>query len=287
MKEIFNYSKKTVYFLVIISLFICCSSNKSNQGIADIPGPATEDTSWVIPLPQAFAHNDYAHKNPLFDALANGFTTIEADIHLIEGELYVTHDPPASLEDVSTLKDLYLNPLREVIRENGGFVYPGYESPVYLMIDFKTEAESTYSVLRKQLMEFSDMLSSPLEIFISGNRPIQTIKKDTDRLAGVDGRPADLEKNYSADLMPVISDNISNIVEWNGIDPITEEEFEKLKSLSNEVHQQGKKFRLWAAPENDYTWEVLLAAGIDFVCTDDLEKARIFLIEHEKNISNN
>ena len=33
-----------------------------------------------VPLPNAFAHNDYSHKRPLHDALANGYTNIEADV---------------------------------------------------------------------------------------------------------------------------------------------------------------------------------------------------------------
>ena len=177
MKEIYHYSKQTVYSLLIISLLAGCSSNKKDRGTTEITASSPANTTQVIPLPKAFAHNDYAHEKPLFDALANGFTTIEADIHLIDGELYVTHDPPASLDDVSTLKELYLDPLRQVISDNKGFVYPGYNASVYLMIDFKTEAESTYAILRKQLMEFSNILSSPsgigtdtkpVIIFISG-----------------------------------------------------------------------------------------------------------------------
>ena len=280
MKRITDFSLRTVYYLLVISLFTCCSLNKKNP----------------IPLPRAFAHNDYQHERPLFDALANGFTVIEADIHLIDGELYVTHDAPASLEDVSTLKELYLSPLQSLIINNGGFVYPAYNAPIYLMIDIKTEGESTYAVLRSQLMEYSAILSSlsdidtkpkPVRVFISGNRPVQSIKEDTIQLAGVDGRLPDLEKNYDPGFMPIVSENLSNIVEWNGIDPVPEKEFERLESHSAEVHRQGKKFRLWGAPDNEYTWKVLLDAGIDFICADDLEKARIFLLEHEHKLSDN
>src|SRR5688500_18169484 len=43
-------------------------------------------------LPNAHSHNDYEHKRPLLDALANGFTSVEADIYLVEGLLLVAHD---------------------------------------------------------------------------------------------------------------------------------------------------------------------------------------------------
>jgi len=53
-----------------------------------------DDPSTVssTPLSQAHAHNDYLHKNPLFDALDNGFTSVEVDVHLLRGNLYVAHD---------------------------------------------------------------------------------------------------------------------------------------------------------------------------------------------------
>lgn len=255
---------------------------------ADVFSYSVGEISQVVPLPGAFAHNDYEHENPLFDALANGYTAIEADIHLIDGELYVTHDPPASVENVSTLKELYLNPLLTHIKNNNGQVYPGYNLPVYLMIDIKTDGESTYDLLRRQLIEYSGILSTfsdgitipkPVRVIVSGNRPVKTLKEDTVQLAGVDGRLPDLEMNYNAGFMPIISERFSKIVGWNGIDTIPEEEFERLKSLASRVHKQGKKFRLWGAPENENTWRVLLDAGIDFICTDDLQKAKLFLLE--------
>lgn len=261
--------------------------------IADVFRYSTGVISPVVPLPGTLAHNDYEHENPLFDALANGFTAIEADIHLIDGELYVTHDPPASIKNVSTLKELYLDPLLNHIKNNNGQVYPGYNSPVYLMIDIKTAGEATYAVLRNQLIEYSGILSSlsdinnipkPVRVFISGNRPVTTIKEDTIQLAGVDGRLQDLDKNYSAGFMPLISVKYKEILSWNGIGTIPEKEFEKLKSISCKVHQQGKKFRLFAAPDNENTWKALLDAGIDFINTDDLQNLKLFL--REKYYSN-
>lgn len=301
-----NYSITFVCCILVITLFTNCSTNKKKPGAEKSwKFAVTEDCrdngtgsgvnedilgkiSLVVPLPGAFAHNDYEHENPLFDALANGFTAIEADVHLIDGELYVTHDPPASIKNVCTLKELYLNPLLNHIKKNNGQIYPGYNSPVYLMIDIKTNGEATYAVLRNQLIEYSEILSSlsdinnipkPVRVFISGNRPIATIKKDSVQFAGVDGRLPDLEKNYSVGFMPIVSESFSGIVNWNGIDTIPEKEFEILKSISCKVHKQGKKIRLWGAPENEYTWRVLSNAGIDFICTDNLQKAKLYLLE--------
>ena len=40
------------------------------------------------PLFQAHAHNDYEHARPLHDALEHGFWSVEADIYLVDGELF-------------------------------------------------------------------------------------------------------------------------------------------------------------------------------------------------------
>jgi hypothetical protein len=47
----------------------------------------------IVPLANAHAHNDYEHKRPLFDALDNGFTSVEADVFLVDGKLLVGHWP--------------------------------------------------------------------------------------------------------------------------------------------------------------------------------------------------
>src|ERR1700736_6125439 len=47
----------------------------------------------VVPLRHAHAHNDYEHPRPLFDALAHGFCSVEADIYLRSNQLLVGHLP--------------------------------------------------------------------------------------------------------------------------------------------------------------------------------------------------
>src|SRR2546426_4129702 len=74
------------------------------------------------PLVRAHAHNDYEHARPLLDALDHGFCSIEADVWLVEGKLLVAHDRNKVKPD-RTLQALYLDPMRERVRRNGGGVY--------------------------------------------------------------------------------------------------------------------------------------------------------------------
>src|SRR5213596_3180460 len=96
-------------------------------------GTALQLRAEPIPLIHAHAHNDYEHKRPLLDALDHGFCSVEADIWLINGKLFVAHD----FRDVKTnrtLESLYLEPLRERVRKNGGRIYP--DGPEFtLLID--------------------------------------------------------------------------------------------------------------------------------------------------------
>nr|BFD86161.1 hypothetical protein StreXyl84_55620 [Streptomyces sp. Xyl84] len=78
---------------------------------------ASERRRGPHPLWHAHAHNDYAHPRPLLDALDHRFNSVEADIHLVDGELLVAHDP-ADLDPRRTLASLYLDPLAARVRAN-------------------------------------------------------------------------------------------------------------------------------------------------------------------------
>ena len=111
----------------------------------------------VKPLLAAHAHNDYRHERPLLDALAHGFTSVEADVFLVGEKLCVAHDAD-EIRPERTLCSLYLDPLRECVRQNIGCVLP--EGPqVTLLIDIKTEAEATYGALDNVLKQYKDILT--------------------------------------------------------------------------------------------------------------------------------
>ena len=111
-----------------------------------------------VPLIHVHAHNDYEHTRPLFDALDHGFCSVEADIYLVDGQLLVAHDR-AKVKPERTLQALYLDPLRDRVKKNGGRVYPGGPECV-LLIDEKTRWQTLYPVLRQTLKNYADMLTT-------------------------------------------------------------------------------------------------------------------------------
>jgi hypothetical protein len=236
------------------------------------------------PLPRAHAHNDYRHERPLLDALQHGFGSVEADIYLVDGQLLVGHDRD-QLQPGRTLQSLYLQPLRRLVRQNGGQVYPG-GPPLTLLIDIKSEGESTFEALHRVLAQYGEMLTrvegervtpGAVTVVISGNRASDVIASKSPRYAGIDGRLSDLDTDWPAHVMPLISDNWGNHFRWRGNGPMPRAQRDKLRGIVTRAHAANRRVRLWATPENVSVWQVLYDCGVDLINTDDLAGLQRFL----------
>jgi len=234
------------------------------------------------PLERAHAHNDYEHDRPLFDALDQGFTSVEADVWLVDGELLVAHD----LEDVQpgrTLSSSYLDPLAALVRANHRSVY-GQDVPFQLLIDIKSDGEATYRALDAVLREYRPMLSiftrgrtveRAVTPVISGNRPRALMASQRVRLAGYDGRLPDLATDTPATFMPLVSDSWERTFTWRGVGPMPPPERARLEQVVATAHDRGMRVRFWATPDQpgsarEAVWSQLLAADVDHLNTDDL-----------------
>ncbi|GAA2789973.1 phosphatidylinositol-specific phospholipase C/glycerophosphodiester phosphodiesterase family protein [Crossiella cryophila] len=252
----------------------------------------------VKPLAQAHAHNDYEHGRPLLDALEHGFTSVEADIYLVDGALLVGHDP-GDLRPERTLQALYLEPLRKRALANGGRVYPGRSGLFQLLVDIKTNGVAVYAELDRVLRSprYSWLFSRYLHGFvlrgavtavISGDRPRAVMAGQRDRLAFYDGRltdPNDLGPGADPKLAPLVSDNWTKLFAWQGVGEMPAAERAKLRELVQRVHAGGQRLRFWATPDaagpaRAALWRELAAAGVDHLNTDDLAGLSAFLRGH-------
>lgn len=245
---------------------------------------AESPTEPVKPLLHAHAHNDYLHERPLLDALEHGFTSVEADVFLVDGQLLVAHEEKALRPD-RTLSGLYLDPLRKRARGNGGWLLDRGLA-VTLFIDVKSDAEKTYVALDRLLAGYEDMLTTvddgkletrAVSVVVSGNRAIETISTQKKRYAAIDGRFSDLDSTQPAHLLALISDNWRNHFQWSGDGPFPDEQREKLQKIVKKAHEHGRRVRLWATPESPAVWKELLAAGADLINTDDLQRLEDYL----------
>jgi hypothetical protein len=248
---------------------------------ADSPTPP-------IPLTHVHAHNDYEHPHPLFDAMACGICSFEADINLVGDELLVAHSRSAVKPGV-TLQSLYLDPMRKLIEENGGRLYRN-GPPVWLLIDFKSRPQTTYPVLRKILEKYADVLTTwqdgkmrqgAISAILTGDHPSeQVVGSETVRYAAIDGKLDALERNPNAALVPWLSSQWSLTFKWRGRGEMPESERAKLRQIVDKSHQQGRLVRFWGAPDNAAAWTELQNASVDLINTDDLVGVKNFLSAH-------
>lgn len=295
-------NKNTLITILILILIHSCftflpGTSQSTFGKFELYIPVHDsielpDYVGTIPIP-AHAHNDYLHERPLFDALENGFRSIEADVFSIGDSLYVAHDRK-DIKPGRTFRSLYLEPLKEYLSTEGGAIY-GSASPLILLVDIKDNGMSTYSLLDRILHGFQDMLcqvksggyeNGSVMVIVSGNRPIEYMKDQTLRFAFVDGRIKDLEKNYPWQLMPLISDRWGKHFSWRGKDGMPLKEREQLRTFVQEAHKGDQLIRFWATPdvpgrERDALWNELLDAGVDLINTDDLAGMRSYMSTRE------
>ncbi len=242
------------------------------------------------PLPPAHAHNDYEHKRPLRDALGHGFTSVEADVWLVDGQLLVAHDR----QDVvpgRTLEKLYLSPLEARRKMNGGTEYPGWDGTFQLLIDVKSDAAPTYAAVDEALRNHPGLMTTfvggstrkgAVTAVISGNRDRAAMLAQPVRHAGYDGRLSDLNSQAPASFMPLVSDSWTNSFTWDGTGPMPAAEEQKLRTIVATAHQHGYRLRFWATPDQagparEALWRKLLDAGVDQLNTDDLGGLQRFL----------
>ena len=233
----------------------------------------------VTPLHNAHAHNDYLHVHPLYDALRNGFTSVEADIFIINGELYVSHEMPVPSDSILLSRE-YLDPLQKLLQTNHGTIYKNDTGIFYLMIDVKNSPEETYDTLRKQILARPEFINNThFQIYLTGRDDLHFVLSDSNHFVAIDGKPDDLGKKYSSKQMPVVSESLKKISGWNGKDSLSQIEKLRISQFIVQVHADGKKCRLWEAPDNRSTWIFLMNYGVDFINTDKLDEFSAFMKE--------
>ena len=234
------------------------------------------------------AHNDYQHKRPLFDALENGFFSVEADIFLRDGDLPVAHTA-FSIKKNKTLKSLYLDPLRKRVQEHNGRVYTNGPMEFVLMIDMKEGGEKIMKVLRSQLEEYKDILTvyehgvkkpGAVRIVLSGSQEVKLYKNDDPRYVSGDGNLVKISTDVDSSLEPRVSADYHDIFTWDGRTGIPAGEAKLMVDLMDNAHKYGRQARMFHAPEREDVWKAMLDAGQDWISVDHLARFRKFYLEY-------
>ena len=229
------------------------------------------------------SHNDYKNESPLYNALRYCAKSIEVDIHLVNGKILVGHDL-GETKETETLESLYLQPLMKIFEVGQSEFNVDYE--IYLLIDIKSDADSTFTVLNKLLQNYEKLLTyyqdgvvhkRKIKVILSGNRPIDIVSGMEMRIVFIDGRLTDINKNYSHGLFPLISDSQTKVAEYLGYSDFEFIDHEEFTDLVAEIHKENKCFRIWGVPDNEEYWKLQLDYGVDLVNTDKSNKLSEFI----------
>lgn len=223
------------------------------------------------------SHNDYEKPVPFWKAWENGFGSIEADIFLVNDELIVAHDS-SQLAGGRTLKAVYLEPLQQCISRNKGFVYCDTSRHLQLMIDIKSAAVPTLSKLVELLKGYPLLKScTSLQITVSGRKPVKDSFNDYPSWIGFDGELYQTFNEAALKKIVMLSDNFKRYSQWNGKDPLPENDGRVLTELINKAHALNKTVRFWNAPDSPVAWNTFMKLGVDFINTDDIAGFSLFL----------
>ncbi len=240
------------------------------------------------PIP-AYAHNDYENERPLYDALAMGYQGVEADYHLVRGELLVAHDLH-QVRPGRTLQALYLEPLRKWV-EQCGTVLRG-NRPFLLNIEAKTEGIDAYWALVRVLSQYRDMITvvrdgvqhtGPVQVVLVGwYPPLDELAVEPERLVAVQWIVDDgslYTPTVPAHLVRLVTLDYGKAIGWSGRgDPPRDAETSLTRLIQERDEVAGRMARVHAALVHPEVYRLILEAGVDLIGTKDLS-ATLKLLE--------
>jgi len=232
------------------------------------------------------SHNDYHQHIPLLSSYYARMGSIEADVFLKNGKLYVAHDT-TEISEEATLKSLYLAPLAKFYAKNDNHPYPDSTDQLQLVIDIKSDYQHVLPVLINELREFNTVFNhtknpAAITIAVSGDVPDPASFKNYPDYISFDGRPYITYTQDQLKRICMISDELKNYTDWNGKGTPTNADEIKLRSVIDKAHQQYKPFRFWATQDSPNTWVELERMGVDWINTDHPEQLHDFYQHRDK-----
>ena len=231
---------------------------------------------------QGHAHNDYEHDHPLDDALDAGFSSVEADVWAVDGELLVAHARD-EVDPSRTLTSLYLEPL---VRHFAGDRRRTSAPRLQLLVDIKSAPSETLPLLRAQLRDYAPILTryrgctatpGPVSVVVSGAdvRPAAPAAKRVSYF-GYDMQPERTrDTGLPKAITPLVSAEWDAYFTWDGHGSMPSSERARLEEMVRVAHVVGSAIRFYDTPDDrgaarDALWRELVAADVDYISTDDL-----------------
>lgn len=223
------------------------------------------------------SHNDYEQPIPFWTAYYARAGSIEVDIYLENGQILVGHDKE-DLRPERTIQALYLDPLRQQLKQHKGLLGGDINYRLQLLVDIKSPTNPCLDTLIAILKTYPEIIGSrQLQIVLSGNKPPVADFGKYPAFILYDGLP---REKYDASIthrVPLLSANLRKYTSWNGKGIIPSDERAALEKVIKETHQLGKKIRFWNAPDFINAWYELGKLGVDFMNTDHIPELAGFM----------
>jgi alkaline phosphatase len=241
--------------LLYVKLFLICC------WLFSVPSALGQSNGFI----KMHSHNDYHQNIPFWKAISCGFESIEVDVLLQNDSLFVTHQWDQIIPD-RTLENLYLQPLKKKI-----LLKLGEDRPLQLLIDIKSDAESTLKHLVALFEKYPQITQhDKLKIVISGNRPPTNAYSDYPDFIYFDHQ--NLEKIPETghwEKVALISLNFKKYASWNGRGEMDEKDRKIVEKIVHKAHSMGRPFRFWGIPDTPASWKLFATLGVDYINTDD------------------
>ncbi|KAI0704963.1 hypothetical protein BC835DRAFT_1410295 [Cytidiella melzeri] len=306
---------KPTFFLILAGPMLVAAKATVNDVISQLESSnapilqyPTQLTQNIVPKP-IHSHNDYWRDVPLLTALSFGVASVEADVSLINGTLFIGHEIQA-LTPNRTFDSVYIQPLLKVLNaqnpkdeftvnltsHNGPFDTAG-DIPLQLLVDIKTDgAEALPFILQALeplrsagfLTTFANgtLTTSAVTVVGTGNSPLDLVKALEPRDYFFDApltqlTDPSLNTTWDPTLSPLASTDYEVAVGWSGINNISDAQLANITQFVGDAHARGIAARFWDTPgwpiyARDNVWRVLLENGADWLNADDLEAAANF-----------
>ncbi|GAA4778798.1 hypothetical protein GCM10023231_01710 [Olivibacter ginsenosidimutans] len=218
------------------------------------------------------SHNDYKQDIPFLSAYYSGMESIEADVFLKDGELYVAHEE-SEITANRTLTSLYLEPLYARFVANGYRPFADSTKKLQLVIDIKENYQVVIPALIRQLKPYMEMIDGKkqqqvVRIVLSGDMPKPDHYQDYPDFISFDGRPGVFYRPDQLKRIAMISNSMDAYTHWNGKGILPETDRKEMEAVVQAAKQMGKPFRFWATPDSKNTWIVLEKLGVIWINTD-------------------
>ncbi|WBL24627.1 alkaline phosphatase [Zunongwangia sp. HGR-M22] len=228
------------------------------------------------------SHNDYEQKVPFWTAYAAGASSIEADVFLRGGKLFVAHFEN-EINEERTLESLYLKPISE-----GLALSMIKNQSIQLMIDVKTEATSTLKKIVATIKKYPEIIENQqISIVISGNEPLPSDYKNYPDFIAFDYQKLEPLTAEQWDRVAMISVDYKKYAVWNGKGRFTHEDLQKVTAVIEKAHSFNKPFRFWGTPDSKSAWKAFEKLGVNYINTDEPFKCASYLFSLKDRVYKN